>query len=101
MRYAPQPVALCVFFVSETHALNYVVTSVLRPFFTDSAGVVCWLMSALPQKHRRREGSQGSINRIKQGHRVATRYDKLAENHLAFVQLASIRLRLRFMESAP
>jgi transposase len=26
--------------------------------------------------------------------RVATRYDKLAANYLAFVQLASIRLRL-------
>jgi transposase len=32
--------------------------------------------------------------------RVATRYDKLAANYLAFVQLASIRLRLRVNESA-
>jgi transposase len=33
--------------------------------------------------------------------RVATRYDKLAANYLAFIQLASIRLWLRVNESAP
>jgi len=33
--------------------------------------------------------------------RVATRYDKLAANYLAFIQLASIRLWLRANESAP
>jgi hypothetical protein len=32
--------------------------------------------------------------------RVATRYDKLAANYLAFVQLASLRLWLRVNESA-
>ncbi len=32
---------------------------------------------------------------------VATRYDKLAANYLAFIQLASIRLWLRVNESAP
>jgi len=32
--------------------------------------------------------------------RIATRYDKLAANYLAFVQLASIRLWLRVNESA-
>lgn len=31
---------------------------------------------------------------------IATRYDKLAANYLAFVQLASIRLWLRVNESA-
>jgi transposase len=31
----------------------------------------------------------------------ATRYDKLAANYLAFIQLALIRLWLRFNESAP
>jgi transposase len=31
---------------------------------------------------------------------VATRYDRLAANYLAFVQLASIRLWLRLYESA-
>jgi transposase len=34
------------------------------------------------------------FNRIKQCRRVATRYDRLAGNYLAFVQLASIRLWL-------
>jgi transposase len=33
--------------------------------------------------------------------RVATRYDKLATNYLAFIKLASIRIRLRASESAP
>jgi transposase len=32
--------------------------------------------------------------------RVATRYDRLAANYLAFVQLASIRLWLRLYKSA-
>src|ERR1051325_5920400 len=40
------------------------------------------------------------FNRIKQCRRVATRYDRLAANYLAFVQLASIRLWLRLNESA-
>jgi transposase len=34
------------------------------------------------------------FNKIKHCRRVATRYDKLAANYLAFVQLASIRLWL-------
>jgi transposase len=40
------------------------------------------------------------FNKIKQCRRVATRYDKLAANYLAFIQLASIRLWLRVNESA-
>ena len=39
------------------------------------------------------------FNKIKHCRRVATRYDKLATNSLAFVQLASIRLWLRVNES--
>jgi hypothetical protein len=39
------------------------------------------------------------FNKIKRCRRVATRYDKLAANYLAFVQLASIRLWLRVNES--
>ncbi len=35
------------------------------------------------------------FNRIKQFRRIATRYDKLAENFLAAVKLASIRVWLR------
>ena len=38
------------------------------------------------------------FNKIKQCRRVATRYDKLAANSLAFVKLASIRLWLRVYE---
>jgi transposase len=39
------------------------------------------------------------FNKIKQCRRVATRYDKLAANYLAFVKLASIRIWLRASES--
>ena len=42
----------------------------------------------------RAQPSRGFFNRIKQCRRVATRYDRLAVNYLAFVQLASIRLWL-------
>jgi transposase len=41
------------------------------------------------------------FNKIKQCRRVATRYDKLAANYLAFIKLASIRFWLRAYESAP
>jgi transposase len=37
--------------------------------------------------------------KIKQCRRIATRYDKLAANYLAFIKLASIRIRLRAHES--
>lgn len=40
-------------------------------------------------------------NRFVRWRRVATRYDKLAANYLAFIQLASIRLWLRVNESTP
>ena len=40
------------------------------------------------------------FNKIKQCRRVATRYDRLAANYLAFVKLACIRLWLR-VYSAP
>jgi transposase len=38
---------------------------------------------------------------IKQYRRVATRYDKLAANYLAFIKIASIRIWLRVNESTP
>jgi transposase len=41
------------------------------------------------------------FNKIKQCRRVATRYDKLAANYLAFIQLASIRVWLRINEFTP
>jgi hypothetical protein len=39
--------------------------------------------------------------KIKQCRRVATRYDKLAANYLAFIKLTSIRIWLRANESTP
>jgi transposase len=41
------------------------------------------------------------FNKIKQCRRVATRYDKLAANYLAFIKLASPRIWLRADESTP
>ena len=41
------------------------------------------------------------FNKVTQCRWVATRYDNLAANDLAFIQLASIRLRLRVNESTP
>jgi transposase len=54
-----------------------------------------------PYLYRARNQVERFFNRIKQCRRVATRYDKLAANYLAFVQLASIRLWLLLYESAP
>ena len=39
------------------------------------------------------------FNKLKHYRAVATRYDKLPENYLASVKLASIRIWLRFNES--
>ena len=52
-------------------------------------------MTDAPTLYRDRNRIERFFNRIKQCRRVATRYDKLAANYLAFVQLASIRLWLR------
>jgi len=41
------------------------------------------------------------FSKIKQCRRIATHYDKLAANYLAFIKLASIRLWLRTHESTP
>ena len=54
-----------------------------------------------PHFYRARNLVERFSNKIKQCRRVATRYDKLAANYLAFIQLASIRLWLRVNESAP
>ena len=55
-------------------------------------------MSACLSPHhlyRARNLAERFFNRSNNVGRVATRYDKLAANYLAFVQLASIRLWLR------
>src|SRR3989440_10678493 len=51
--------------------------------------------------YRARNLVERFFNKIKQCRRIATRYDKLAANYLAFIQLASIRLWLRANESTP
>ena len=51
-----------------------------------------------PHLYRARNHIERFFNKIKHCRRIATRYDKLAANYLAFVQLASIRLWLRVYE---
>jgi transposase len=52
-----------------------------------------------PYLYKARDLVEWFFNRIKRCRRVATRYDKLASNYLAFIQLASMRLWLRVNES--
>jgi transposase len=52
-----------------------------------------------PYLYRARNLVERFFNKIKHCRRVATRYDKLAANYLAFIQLASIRLWLRVNKS--
>jgi transposase len=54
-----------------------------------------------PYLYRARNLVERFFNKIKQCRRIATRYDKLAANSLAFIQLASIRTWLRVMCRAP
>jgi transposase len=51
--------------------------------------------ASAPYLYRARNLIERFFNKIKQCRRVATRYDKLAANYLAFIHLASIRLWLR------
>ena len=51
-----------------------------------------------PYLYRARNLVERFFNKIKHCRRVATRYDKLAANYLAFVKLACIRLWLRVYE---
>lgn len=53
-----------------------------------------------PYLYRERNLIERFFNKIKHCRRIATRYDRLAANYLAFLQLASIRLSLRAYESA-
>jgi transposase len=54
-----------------------------------------------PYLYRARNLIERFFNKIRQCRRVATRYDKLAANYLAFVKLALIRIWLRANESTP
>jgi transposase len=49
--------------------------------------------------YRERNQVERFFNKIKQFRRIATRYDKLAANFLAFLQLAAVRISLRSIES--
>ena len=55
----------------------------------------------IPFLYRARNLVERFFNKIKHYRRVATRYDKLAANYLAFVKLACIRLWLRVYEFTP
>ena len=52
-----------------------------------------------PHLYRDRNHVERFFNRIKHCRRIATRYDKLAANFLAFIKLAAIRLWLSVYES--
>jgi transposase len=54
-----------------------------------------------PYLYRARNLVERFYNKIKQCRRIATRYDKLAANYLAFVKLAAIRIWPRSYESTP
>jgi len=62
---------------------------------TDARCQICFS----PYLYRARNPVERFFNKIKQCRRVATRYDKLAANYLAFVKLACIRIWLRASES--
>jgi transposase len=72
---------------------------------TESGARFCYHFSHDDRDHRTQAAGRARnlverfFNKIKHCRRVATRYDKLAANYLAFVQLASIRLWLRVNES--
>ena len=55
----------------------------------------------LPETYGPRTTCYNRFNKIKQCRRIATRYDKLAANYLAFIKLASIRIWLRANKSVP
>jgi len=59
------------------------------------------LINFSPVLYRSRNLVERFFNKIKQCRRIATRYDKLAANYLAFIKLASIRLWIRAYESTP
>ena len=54
-----------------------------------------------PDPYRSRNLVERFFNKIKQCRRIATRYDKLAANYLAFIKLASIRPRIRAYQFTP
>lgn len=51
--------------------------------------------------YRERNHVERFFNKLKQFRRIATRYDKLGAAFFAFIQLASVRIFLRSIESTP
>ena len=51
--------------------------------------------------YRQRNHVERFFNKLKQFRRIATRYDKLGATFMAFIQLATVRISLRLIESAP
>ncbi|WP_442868374.1 transposase [Bradyrhizobium sp. CCBAU 11445] len=51
--------------------------------------------------YRERNHAERFFNKLKQLRRIASRYDKLGATFFAFVQLASVRIWLRSIESTP
>jgi hypothetical protein len=54
-----------------------------------------------PYLYRARNLVERFFNKIKQCRRIATRYDRLAANYLAFIKLASIRIGYVLMSPRP
>jgi len=52
-----------------------------------------------PHLYKARNLVESFFIKIKYFHRIATRHDKLAENYIAMVKLAPIRIWLRFYQS--
>ena len=52
-----------------------------------------------PHLYKARNLVERFFNKIKHSRRIATRYDKLAENYLAALKLVAVRLWLRVYES--
>jgi transposase len=51
--------------------------------------------------YRQRNLVERFFNKLKQFRRIATRYDKLGDTFLAFLQLAVVRISIRSIESTP
>jgi transposase len=51
--------------------------------------------------YRERNRVERFFNKLKQFRRIATRYDKLGASYMAFLQLATVRISLRSIESTP
>ena len=56
------------------------------------------LQASIPHLTRQRNLVERFFSKLKHFRRIATRYDKLAENFLAMVKLASMRMWLRAYE---